>query len=361
SLEGLRLGLITNHTGRGREGTTTIDLLHRASGLDLVALFSPEHGIRGEADASVEDGTDSETGLPVRSLYKNETRKPSLEQLAGLDALVFDIQDIGCRFYTYISTMGGAMEAAAEAGIRFIVLDRVNPIGGAVVAGPVLAGERSFVGFHEIPVRHGMTVGELARMFRAEREELEGLELSVVPIEGWRRDRLFDETGLPWVDPSPNMRSLTEALLYPGIGLLEFMKLSVGRGTDTPFEIVGAPYLDGEDLARELEALRLPGLRFNPVMFTPEASVFENEECHGVAIALTSRQPASIRAGIAIASILHRLHGAEIDYQRFRKLLVHQPTFEAVASGKSLDEIEALWQPALDEFKARRADYLLYR
>ena len=232
SLRGLKVGLITNHTGHDRERRPTIDLLAAADGVELVALFSPEHGIRGLLDEKVDDGRDEKTGLPVYSLY-GERRTPAPEQLAGLDALVFDIQYIGCRFYTYISTLANCIEAAGTAGVRFIVLDRVNPVNGRAVDGPVLTGARSFVASHEIPLRHGMTVGELARMFHAERS-MKG-ELTVVPVEGWRRDDWFDATGLPWTNPSPNMRSLTEATLYPGVGVLEFCNVSVGRGTGTPF------------------------------------------------------------------------------------------------------------------------------
>ena len=360
ALAGRHIGLITNHTGRANDGRTTIDLLHQAKDVQLTALFSPEHGICGEADESVDDETDKKTGLPVHSLYREKNRKPTSTQLQDLDALVFDIQDIGCRFYTYISTMGNAMEAAANVGIEFIVLDRLNPIGGEIVAGPVRDGAESFTAFHPIPVRHGMTVGELAHLFQTERPALTNLNLTVIPVEGWQRDQLFDETGHSWVNPSPNMRSLTEALLYPGIGLLEFMKLSVGRGTDTPFEILGAPYLDGERLAAELNNLNLSGLHFEPTTYTPDASVYKDEECHGVRISLTNRNPDSLRAGIAIATHLHRHYPDRINYPNFTKLLVHPATFEAVNDHKSLNEIEALWQPALTLFETRRAAHLIH-
>ncbi|HSH17088.1 MAG TPA: exo-beta-N-acetylmuramidase NamZ domain-containing protein, partial [Verrucomicrobiae bacterium] len=267
-LRGLKIGLITNHTGRDRNGTPSLDLLHNAPGVSLVSLFSPEHGIRGEIDAHVKDGMDEKTGLPIYSLY-GERRSPLPEQLAGLDALVFDIQDIGCRFYTYISTMGNCMEAAANAGVRFIVLDRLNPITGAVVGGPVLAGETDFVGWHTIPVRHGLTVGELARLFNSEKSI--GVNLSVVPLAGWTRGLWLDETTIPWINTSPNMRSLTQAALYPGVGLLETTHLSVGRGTETPFELFGAPYIDGETLATRLNGFGIRGVRFDPITFTPDA------------------------------------------------------------------------------------------
>ena len=248
-LQGRRVGLITNQTGVDRAGVSTVELLRRAEGVDLKALFSPEHGLEGKLDvAKIGDTQDANTGLPVYSLY-GENRSPTAESLQGLDTLVFDIQDIGARFYTYISTMGNAMRTAAEHKLRFVVLDRPNPINGVDVAGPVLdEGSQSFVGFHTLPVRHGMTVGELAAMFN---EELQlGVDLQIVPVEHWRREDYFDRTGLLWVNPSPNMRSLAEAVLYPGIGLLEMTNLSVGRGTDTPFEVIGAPWLDGIQLAR---------------------------------------------------------------------------------------------------------------
>ena len=239
-LAGAHVALITNHTGLSRDGRSTIRLLHEAPNVDLVRIFSPEHGIEGKLDIPlVDDGTDGETGIPVISLY-GETRRPTTAMLAGVDTIVFDIQDIGTRFYTYISTMGGAMVAAAEHDVRFVVLDRPNPINGIDVAGPVLDdGLQSFVGFHAIPIRHGMTVGELAKLF--ESELALDLDLRVVRVGGWRRDEYFDDTGLTWINPSPNMRSLRAALLYPGIGLLETTNLSVGRGTDTPFELLATP------------------------------------------------------------------------------------------------------------------------
>jgi uncharacterized protein YbbC (DUF1343 family)/CubicO group peptidase (beta-lactamase class C family) len=243
-LKGKHVGLVTNHTGMDRQGRSTIDLLHKAEGVTLVALFSPEHGIRGAVDENVNDSKDEKTGLPIYSLYGTR-RKPTVDTVKGIDTLVFDIQDAGCRFYTYISTLGLVMEAAAENKIKLVVLDRPNPLGGMASEGPILdAGRESFVGYHTLPVRHGMTVGELGSLFNAEKKL--GCDLEVVCMEGWRRGDLFDHTGLTWVNPSPNLRGLTAALLYPGVGLLETTNLSVGRGTDRPFEWIGAPWLDGE-------------------------------------------------------------------------------------------------------------------
>ena len=354
ALRGMRVGLITNHTGIDRAGNPTIDLLRSAPGVSLVALFSPEHGIRGVADEKVSDTTDEVTGLPIYSLY-GDRRKPSPEQFGGLDALVFDIQDVGARFYTYISTLGMAMEAVSGTKVKFFVLDRVNPIGGVVLEGPVLEGETDFVGYHPITVRHAMTAGELAKMFRDEKHL--DVDLNIVQVKGWKREMWQDESGLPWINTSPNMRSLTEAALYPGIGLLE-SALSVGRGTPAPFEVIGAPYIDGERLARELTSLKLPGLSFAAVKFTPEASIHKGEACGGVRIAITDRKGLrAVDAGIAIATILQRDYPGQFPLDKMQRLLRHRATLEAIRAGKSLDEIHSLWS---SDFPQRRAKYLMY-
>jgi uncharacterized protein YbbC (DUF1343 family)/CubicO group peptidase (beta-lactamase class C family) len=358
ALRGLRVGLITNQTGRDRDGTPTIDRLHGAPEVELVALFSPEHGIRGELDAWVGDTRDGATGLPIYSLY-GKRRSPSPEQLDGLDALVLDVQDIGTRFYTYIATMGHAMVAAAQAGVKFVVLDRMNPITGRLVQGPVLEGRTDFVGWHAIPVRHGLTVGELARLFDAEKEI--GVDLEVIALRGWTRDLWLDETTTPWVDTSPNMRSLTQAALYPGVGLLETTHLSVGRGTGTPFELFGAPYVDGERLAQRMNAFGIRGVRFDPVVFTPEASRFEGKECQGVRITLVDREHCEvINIGIAGALVLNELYPEEFGLARFGGLLKHPPTLAAIRAALSLTEIRRLWQPQLSRFEQRRREFLLY-
>ena len=360
-LRGLRVGLITNQTGRSVDGKTTIDLLHESEEVQLVSLFGPEHGIRGTHDGKVEDGVDSKTGVPVRSLYAGkDRRKPRKEHLAELDALVFDIQDIGCRFYTYISTMGLCMEAAEEAGIRFVVLDRVNPIGGEKVAGPLRDGESKFVAFHDIPVQHGMTVGEIARLYRSER--FPGLDLTVLPLRNWKRSMRFDETGLPWTRPSPNMPNLMAATLYPGIGLLEFTNLSVGRGTNLPFEVVGAPYIAPEDLATELTAARLPGLQFIPVRFTPESSVFAGQECGGVRILL--KDPAkcpAVELGLALGQALRRLHAEQWEPGKLNTLLCHPSTEQGILALRPRPTITSSWREDLAAFKERRRKHLLYQ
>jgi uncharacterized protein YbbC (DUF1343 family) len=356
-LKGLRVGLITNHTGHDRERNPTIDLLQQAPGVQLKALFSPEHGIRGSRDEQIGDSVDEKTGLPVYSLY-GKTFKPTPDQLKDLDALVFDIQDVGCRFYTYTATMGYCMEAAAENGKKYFVLDRVNPLNGVAVDGPVLSGEPSFVAFHRVPLRYGMTIGELARMFKGERNLQ--VDLTVVPLQDWRRELWFDQTGLPWTNPSPNMRNLTEAILYPGVGLLE-SAVSVGRGTDTPFEVVGASYVDELKTAEELNRAGLPGVRFVPIRFTPTSSTHKNESCGGVSILLTSRDACDVvDIGLLIAKTLCRLYPHNFDTDKMEHLLRHPPTLAAIKSDQPLKDIRAVWQKDLNEFLKVRAKYLMY-
>ena len=357
-LAGMRIGLITNHTGHDNLRSATIDLLAAAPNVKLRALFSPEHGIRGALDQDkINDSKDAKTGLPVFSLY-GERKAPTPEQLKDLDALVFDIQDIGCRFYTYISTMQLAMEAAAKNKKKFIVLDRINPIGGTVIEGPVQPAKESFVACHPIPLRHGMTVGELARLMNHER----GIEadLVVIPCEGWTRDAWLDQTGLPWTNPSPNMRSLTAATLYPGVGLLE-SAVSVGRGTDKPFEIVGAPYVDDLRFANEMNKAGLAGVRFVPVRFTPTASTFKDKPCGGVEIIVTDREKLrAVDVGIALACVLQRLYGEKFAAKDMSRLLLDDAALAAIKEGKAWREITAMWRDQLEVFDQRRRVFLLY-
>ncbi len=357
-LRGRRVGLITNHTGIDRERTPTIDLLHGAPGVQLVALFSPEHGIRGTLDhGKIKDGRDVATGLPVYSLY-GKTRRPTKIQMAGIDTFVFDIQDIGCRFYTYISTMIYCLEVAAEEGLRFVILDRPNPL-GAAVDGPVLTGERSFVGVHEIPVRHGMTVGELARLINFERGF--GADLGVIRCEGGSPMQWFDAVGQPWVNPSPNMRSLNAATLYPAVGLLEFCKLSVGRGTGIPFELLGAPYIDDMKLAAALNQDGPAAVRFVPTRFTPKVSVFAGKECRGVQLMVIDRdQYRSSELNIHLATTLHRLYGEKLDLPQMVRLLGDQETLKAILGGRPRTEIQNISDRKLDPFLKRRTPFLLY-
>ena len=358
-LAGMRVGLVTNHTGRDRSGRQTIDVLSKAPNVRLVALFSPEHGIRGLADEKVSDTKDEQTGLPIYSLY-GESRRPKSEQLKDLDALVYDIQDIGVRFYTYTTTLGYLMEEAAKAKLPVFVLDRPNPINGVDVEGPLADTDKlSFTAYHTTPVRHGLTVGELAGLYNDERKI--GCDLRVIKLENWRRAMWFDSTGLTWVNPSPNMRSLTEAALYPGVGLLEATNVSVGRGTDTPFEMIGAPWLDGPKLAAYLNARKIGGVRFVPVRFTPKSSVFKNEDCGGVNIVVTDRARfQSVLTGVEIAVALHRLFPAEWKIDRYSHLLVNAETLARLQRGDSVEEVARSWATSLENFRRTRAKYFLY-
>jgi uncharacterized protein YbbC (DUF1343 family) len=360
-LDGLRIGLVTNHTGQNNADRFTIDILKEAPNVKLVALFAPEHGIRGELDiAKIDDAKDEKTGLPIYSLY-GETRRPKPEQLKDLDAIVYDIQDIGTRFYTYTATLKNVMEEAAKAGKPVFVLDRPNPINGIDVGGPVADDDKlSFIAAHTTPVRYGLTIGELGQMMNAERKI--GADLRVIKMDGWSRSMWFDETGQKWVSPSPNMRSLTEAALYPGVGLLETTNLSVGRGTDTPFEVVGAPWLDGRRLAKYLNERNIKGVRFVPVRFTPNASVFKDTACSGINIIVTERDLFnSVRTGLEIAVALRRLYPADWQVDKYARLLVNQEALDALKRGDSPDEIEKLAKPKNDEFMRRRASFLLYK
>ncbi len=358
-LKGRRVGLITNHTGRDRDGRSTIDLLKAAPEVTLVALFAPEHGIRGVMDEKVANSTDEKTGLPIYSLY-GETRQPTAGMLKGIDTLVFDIQDIGARFYTFSSTLGLAMEAAAKNNVKFVVLDRVNPINGITVEGPIADGDKlSFIAYHRVPVRHGMTLGELAQLYNKERGI--NADLQIVRVEDWRRDQWFDETGLAWVNPSPNMRSLTEATLYPGICLLEPTNVSVGRGTDTPFELVGAPWIDGRKFAEALNNAKLPGVRFVPVRFTPKASVHKDAECGGVNLIITHRAAFEpIITGLEIAAQLLKLYPKDFAADKFNRLLVNQKVYDAFRMGAEARALRQIWEGELEGFKAIRRKYLLY-
>jgi uncharacterized protein YbbC (DUF1343 family) len=360
SLKGKRVGLITNHTGKDQSGNTTIDLLFKAPDVKLVALFSPEHGIRGALDQEkITNATDEKTGLPIYSLY-GETRKPTDEMLKGLDVLVYDIQDIGARFYTYISTLGLALEAAAKNKVKVVVLDRVNPINGTDVEGPVADADKlSFIAHHRIPVRHGMTVGELAQLFNAERNI--NAELQVVKVENWRRTQWFDETGLTWINPSPNMRSFTAALLYPGVCLLEPTNVSVGRGTDTPFEILGAPFIDGRKLAEALSKANLPGVRFVPVRFTPTTSVNKGLDCGGINVLITDRASYdAVLTGLEIATQIYKLYPKDLKLDRFNHLLVSDKIFAAFKQGSDAKALRQIYATELEQFKALRLKYLLY-
>jgi uncharacterized protein YbbC (DUF1343 family)/CubicO group peptidase (beta-lactamase class C family) len=360
-LDGLKIGLVTNQTGRDLNGKPTIDVLDEAKNLKLVALFSPEHGIRGELDQEkIGDTKDEKTGLPIYSLY-GETRRPKPEQLKDLDAIVYDIQDIGARFYTYTATLRNVMEEAAKLGKPIYVLDRPNPINGVNVEGSLAEEDKlSFIAAHTIPVRYGLTIGELGQMMNAERKI--GADLRVIKMENWSRSMWFDQTGQTWINPSPNMRSLTEATLYPGIGLLETTNLCVGRGTDTPFEVVGAPWLDGRKLAEYLNNRNLKGVRFVPIRFKPNASVFKNEDLGGINIIVTDRNSfESVKTGLEIAAALRKLYPNDWQVDKYARLFVNGEILERLKRGESPEAIEKAWQNGLNEFRARRASFLLYK
>jgi uncharacterized protein YbbC (DUF1343 family) len=331
----------------------------KKAGVTLVRLFSPEHGLAAAADAEVGDATDPETGLPVISLY-GERRRPRPEDFDGLDAVVFDVQDAGARFYTYLTTLGYLLEEAARAGRPVVVLDRPNPIGGVESEGPLADADRlSFTAYHAIPVRTGMTVGELARLFDAEREL--HADLTIVPMRGWDRGLWYDETGLEWIAPSPNLRSLASATLYPGIALLETTNLSVGRGTETPFEIVGAPWLDGARLARVLASRNLPGIRFTPVHFVPASAAFAGERCGGVRFTVTDRERLRpVRLGLEVAVALRDLYAGTWDRSKLDVLLANRKAFALFEAGEPAERIVASWKDDLEAFRRRAAAYRLY-
>jgi uncharacterized protein YbbC (DUF1343 family)/CubicO group peptidase (beta-lactamase class C family) len=363
TLKGKRVALLTNPTGVTRDGRTTPSVLlsekAKAAGVKLVRLFSPEHGLAAAVDEKVADTVDGATGLPVVSLY-GEKRRPSPKDLEGLDAVVVDLQDAGVRFYTYLTSMAWVMEECAKAKVAVVVLDRPNPIGGEVVEGPPADPERlSFTAVHTIPIRTGMTLGEIARMLNDERKM--DATLTVVAIRGWKRSLWYDETGLPWVNPSPNLRSVTQAALYPGVALLETTNVSVGRGTDAPFELLGAPWIDAERLARTLNVRNVPGARFAPVEFTPTSSKFAGERCRGIRMTVTDRgvlRPVTL--GLEIATALRDLQGTDWKRDRFGELLASAAAAARFERGDSAAQVVSGWAAGQMEFERRRARFLIY-
>jgi uncharacterized protein YbbC (DUF1343 family) len=361
-----RVALLTNHTGLTRDGRSTIDVLNgaaaRTAGAILVRLFSPEHGIRGLLDEKVSDSIDEKTGLPVRSLYGDtpESRRPSAADLAGIDAVVVDLQDAGCRFYTYLTTLGYVLEEAAKAKVKVVVLDRPNPIRADVMEGPPADTDAlTFVAYHAIPIRTGMTIGELAGLFNTERKI--GADLTVVKMAGYSRDLWYDETGLLWVNPSPNLRSVTEAALYPGIGLLETTNISVGRGTDSPFDVFGAPWMDGPRVAATLNARGIAGVRFTPLTFKPASSVFKDEICSGVRITLVDRKALNaVALGIHVATALRDLYPKDWNAEKLNRLLVSRAALVRFQRGETAGEITGAWAAGTMEFEKRREAFLLY-
>jgi uncharacterized protein YbbC (DUF1343 family)/CubicO group peptidase (beta-lactamase class C family) len=359
-----RIGLLTNQTGLDAQGRRTVDVLAAANGISLDAIFSPEHGVTGTLDTTnIGNSRDSETGVSVYSVYgaTDVSRRPSLDVLKNLDAVVFDVQDAGVRFYTYDATMGYFLEAAAKAGIEIIVLDRPDPITGSFVQGPVSdPGRESFVNYFPVPSRHGMTMGELAKMYNGEL----GLNarLTVVPMEGWIRGDWYDSTGLTWINPSPNLRSVTEAALYPGVGLVEGANVSVGRGTETPFELLGAPWIKGRELAQYLNARGIFGVRFVPLSFTPTASAYENQRCEGVNILLVDRNALDApEMGIELASALHKLYPEQFHLEKMGAILVNQSTLDSLSRGEDPRRIAEDWRESLQKYEQLRQKYLIYK
>ena len=359
-----KIGLLSNQTGVDSQGHRTIDVLSQAPGVSLDVIFSPEHGVTGTLDTTdVGNSRDAATGVPVYSVYggTDAARRPSLEILKTLDAVVIDIQDAGTRFYTYEITLGYFLEAAAKAGIEIIVLDRPNPITGSFVQGPIAdAGHENFNNYGFVPLRHGMTMGELAKLFNSERNI--NARLQVVPLDGWMRGDWYDSTGLSWINPSPNLRSLNEATLYPGVGMIEGTNVSVGRGTDTPFELLGAPWINAAELAQYLNARDISGVRFVPVSFTPNASNYAGQKCQGVNIIAVERNAFDApELGIELASALHKLYAAQFHLEKITDLLVNQSTYDAIAAGEDPRRIVEGWREPLQKFQELRQKYLIYK
>jgi uncharacterized protein YbbC (DUF1343 family)/CubicO group peptidase (beta-lactamase class C family) len=360
-----RVGLLTNQTGLDSEGRRTIDILAKAPGISLDVIFSPEHGATGTLDSTdIQNTKDAATGVAIDSVYgaKDADRRPPVEVLRKLDAVVVDLADAGTRFYTYETALGYFLEGAAKAGVDIVVLDRPDPITGSFVAGPVSdLGRENYTNYFPEPPRHGMTMGELARMFNAERHL--GARLEVVPMQGWQRGDWFDSTGLAWVNPSPNLRDLNQATLYPGVAMVEGTNVSVGRGTDTPFEVLGAPWIRGKELATYLNARAIPSVRFVPVVFTPSAgAMLSGERCEGVNVIVLDRNSFdSPELGIELASALHKLYPSDFELEKMAALLANQSTLDAIAAGDDPRRIAEDWRDRLQQFIQLRENYLLYK
>jgi uncharacterized protein YbbC (DUF1343 family) len=359
-LRGKHVGLITNHTGLDSQGRSTVDILSHATGVQLIALFSPEHGLAGRNDEKIYSSKDPATGLPVHSLY-GETQRPTDEMLQGIDALVFDVQDAGVRFYTYTTTMAYCMEEAAKRNIAFFVLDRPNPLGGQIVEGPMLDADKiGFVAYFPLPVRYGLTIGELAQFFNAENHI--GADLHVIAMKNWHRNYFFESTGIKWIPPSPNLRTTKGSILYPGIEILQNAGVSVGRGTQTPFEEFGAPWLNGDEVAAALNARNLPGVHFAGHPFIPIAGLYSGQRCGGVAARITDRAAVrSMRVGLEIAAILQKLYPKEFDPEKILLLVGNSDTIQLLQSGTAPEKIVASWSDSLAAFEQVRRKYFLYK
>jgi uncharacterized protein YbbC (DUF1343 family) len=359
-LRGKHVGLITNHTGQDFQGKTTIELLAKAPNVQLVALFSPEHGIAGHADEKITSSKDPSTGLPIFSLYGDQLR-PTDEMLKGIDALVFDVQDAGVRFYTYTTTMGYCMEEAAKRGIPFYVLDRPNPINGDIIEGPMLDPDKtSFVAYFPLPVRYGLTIGELAQLFNAEKQIK--CDLHVIAMKNWHRNYFYESTGLRWIPPSPNLRTLKGTILYPGLEVLQNAGVSVGRGTEAPFEEFGAPWMNGEEVADALNARNIPGVRFANQPYIPVSGLYSGQHCGGVGIRVTDREAVrSMRVGLEIAELLQKKYPDHFDVSKTIVLLGNQSTVDQLKAGTTPDQIILGWGSDLAAFDQLRRKYFLYK
>jgi uncharacterized protein YbbC (DUF1343 family) len=359
-LKGKHVGLITNHTGLDSQGRSSIEIFSRAPGMQLVALFSPEHGISGRADETYSSSKDPTTGLPIFSLY-GESRRPTDEMLNGIDTLVFDIQDAGVRFYTYTATMAYCMEEAAKRNIAFYVLDRPNLLGGEIVEGPMLdADKTNFVAYFPTPVRYGLTIGELAQFYNTENHLK--CDLHVITMKNWHRNYFFESTGIRWVPPSPNLKTIKGSLVYPGLEILQPAGVSVGRGTETPFEEFGAPWVDGIAVAEELNAKHLAGLHFSDDPFIPVSGLYAGERCGGVRVRVTDRAAVrSMRMGLEIAAILHKLYPAKFDFAKLITLVGNAETIQQLQNGVAPEHIVAGWSDALAKYDHTRREYFLYK
>src|ERR1700675_59255 len=359
-LRGKHIGLITNHTGLDYQERTTINVLAHAPGVQVVALFSPEHGIAGHSDEKLPSSKDASTGLPIFSLYGDHLR-PTDEMLQGIDALVFDVQDAGVRFYTYTTTMAYCMEEAAKRNIAFFVLDRPNPLNGDIIEGPLLDAEKtSFVAYFRLPVRYGLTIGELAQLFNEENHIQ--CDLHVIAMKNWHRHYFYEDTGLRWLPPSPNLRTLKGAVLYPGLEILQNGGGSVGRGTEAPFEEFGAPWMHGEEVAARLNERHIVGVRFVAADFIPVAGLYAAERCGGVAIrVLDKRAVRSMTMGIEIASVLKQLYPDKFDAQKMLFLVGNDQTIHQLQEDVPATEIVKGWDADLKAFEVMGRKYFLYK
>lgn len=359
-LKGRHVGLITNHTGVDFSGKSSIEILAHAPNVQLVALFSPEHGIAGHADENVASSKDASTGLPIYSLY-GEHLRPTPEMLQGIDTLVFDVQDAGVRFYTYTTTMAYCMEEAAKHNIEFFVLDRPNPISGDVVEGPMLDADKTgFVAYFPVPVRYGLTIGELAQLYNTESHI--NCVLHVIPMKNWHRNYFYESTGLRWIPPSPNLRTMKGAILYPGLEILQNAGVSVGRGTETPFEEFGAPWINGEEIADALNAHGSPGVRFANQPFIPVSGLYAGQRCGGVGIKVTDRAAVrSMRIGLEIALLLQKKYPDHFDVGKTITLLGNEATVQDLKDGMPAQQIIANWIKDLNDYEQMRRRYIIYR